>query len=338
MTPGNDTIEFGSIVDKVFLQKFQDAFSRSVRVAALSVDLEQPITTASNFTEFCMEQNRKCPEGARRCNACDLEGGRKSSEMKRPVVYDCHAGLTDMAAPIMIGNQQVGSILAGQVLTTPPDLDKFRRYATEIGCDPDRYVAALQKVPVVPRDQIEAAAELLYLFAGRIGEMWHQRSVIFDLSGSIDNNTGAILDASRDLTGNAGTIVDKHADLSRGIKEVQKTLEQVEKVLAGIKNIAHMTRLLGMNASIEAARAGEVGRGFGVVAQEVRVLSEQSHRTAEEIQTFTSNIYRDMTEIISIGDQLKTTAEVQKENIEDLMQKCTSISDLSLKIKSLSSS
>jgi PAS domain S-box-containing protein len=85
-------------------------------------------------------------------------------------VYDCLNGLVDTAAPIMVGGQHVANVFTGQFLTKPPDLDFFRRQARQFGYDEARYLEAIARVPIVPRERVEAITRLYAQLAAMLAD------------------------------------------------------------------------------------------------------------------------------------------------------------------------
>lgn len=324
------------IMERDFWKKFQDAFSRATGLATLTVDLEKPVVDGSNFTRFCMDLMRRNPEGARRCNECDLSGGRKARETGRPAVYECHAGLVDMAAPIMIGGTQIGSVLGGQVLPRAADETRVRAYARELGIDPDALVGAAREVHTSTPEKIEAAAELLHLVAGKIGEAWQMKRLIRVLSTSITDQTTEVRDAA-DRIGREcadGSRTQSHLEVDV-VGAIRDTLGRIDGVASAIRDISKQTRLLGLNASIEAARAGRQGAGFSVVAQEVRALSGSAYETVEQIEHFTADIRDDIGETIEAVAAASRIFGRQAEILAELLAKCDEIGAQSERIDRL---
>jgi two-component system LytT family sensor kinase len=162
------------IVNTQVLQEIQDKFSETTGIATVIVDVNgKPVTKPSRFTDFC-NFVRSSPEGLTRCMACDDRGGRAAMEQQRPYIYRCHGGLTDFAAPIIVQNEYMGALLAGQVVLPAEDIDvKQEMMNLLMPISPDREVLAklFDKVEVIPEKRLQAAADLLYIMANYIVEM-----------------------------------------------------------------------------------------------------------------------------------------------------------------------
>lgn len=89
---------------------------------------------------------------------------------------------------------------------------------------------------------------------------------------------------------NIQSLVDELKKSTNTVTELKQQSQEISRMLDVIRNIAEQTNLLALNASIEAARAGESGRGFSVVADEVRALAFKTHESTAEIETIISQL------------------------------------------------
>lgn len=105
-----------------------------------------------------------------------------------------------------------------------------------------------------------------------------------NLATSINASTQEIASVMEEVAASASEISTNETRLAERVQEVAAVSHQIGDIIEFIKVVADQTKMLGLNAAIEAARAGEYGRGFGVVADEIRKLSDQSKETADQIR------------------------------------------------------
>lgn len=297
------------VIERQTLQSLQDAFAEATGMAALATDATGSVTRLSNPTEFCMNLTRKSTVGCERCNKCDLQGGSDASRTGRPAVYFCHGGLVDFAAPIIVNGRHIGSLIGGQVLTEEPDDAKFRRIAAEIGVDPDKYVNAVHKVPIVPKSRIDAAAHLLYQMANALSDVGYQRALAQEQSEKASAIVADIQDRFSEINAQTDESVAAIKNLAENFTAITnaaaasaKAVENTDGIVKTIDNASTQLTLIGFNASIEAKRAGAAGHGFNVIAQEVRTLSDKNTKQTAEIGKTLGGIKKSMKDI---NEQLK---------------------------------
>ncbi len=156
-------------------------------------------------------------------------------------------------------------------------------------------------------------------------------------AASCDHGKQVIINNQSSITNLAGQV----EQASNIIQELEKNAQEINTILSTIQGIAEQTNLLALNAAIEAARAGEQGRGFAVVADEVRVLSKRTHSSTVEIRAMIETLQRNTQQAVHTMHQSQQLAQNSVADagnatlaLEQITHSISEISDMATQISS----
>lgn len=172
---------------------------------------------------------------------------------------------------------------------------------------------------------------------GKLTDLAQQTRAITDSLRSATQTTQDVLSETSDAVGSAVSafrgseteieaLVTSVNQISSGLADLKDSLKGVQSTSETIAGIARKTNMLAMNAAIEAARAGEAGRGFSVVATEVKRLAESTTIATEQISANLSEFDAKTTELVAVGETMTSSASNTRESTGVLATTMTQMS------------
>ena len=137
----------------------------------------------------------------------------------------------------------------------------------------------------------------------------------FGFAAEANQKAGTGVEVARLAIEKMKAVFERAESTGDKVFELEAKTRHVHQITEIITSVAHRTNLLSLNASIEAARAGEAGRGFSVVADEIRKLSESAGRSADEISQLMHEIQADTA---MVADEMRESSQVIGEGREDV--------------------
>lgn len=164
-----------------------------------------------------------------------------------------------------------------------------------------------------------------------------QQTTISNLAKDLFDSLTQISSAINEFSNSIQNLAQFNSLIQESAEKTKKEAENTDNVLRFVSNVARQTNLLGLNAAIESSRAGEFGKGFSVVAQEIRKLSGFSNESINQINTVLKSIQSSVSDISDKINESNDIFQQQTGTIEEITSAIESLYSTSEMLKDISS-
>lgn len=182
----------------------------------------------------------------------------------------------------------------------------------------EQVTAGSENLAQSAQDLAEGATEQ----AGAVEQLQATMSTITEQVADTVNNLNDTRRKAESYAKSADSSKTDMRELMEAMQRISETSKKIENIISDIESIASQTNLLSLNAAIEAARAGEAGKGFAVVAEQIRMLADESAKSAVDTRTLIEGALNEIEE----GNQV---AQKAADSMETVVQGINDISDTS---------
>ncbi|MCK6262296.1 methyl-accepting chemotaxis protein [Vibrio sp. ZSDE26] len=175
--------------------------------------------------------------------------------------------------------------------------------------------------------QVALIATAIEEFTTTVNEVAHKTQQTAEAAKVADDKSKSGLRVVQQSYQSIESLATEINGLAEKITHLHQSSTDINNVIDVIKSVAEQTNLLALNAAIEAARAGEQGRGFAVVADEVRTLAQRTQESTLEIEGFISSLQSDVEGAFNVIDNSQKKSNEAVENSKSVEQTLSDISD-----------
>ena len=230
-----------------------------------------------------------------------------SGDLTQNIIRDGKDEIGDLQQSMLTMSDKLRTIISNITRTTQ-QIDLSSNETSEI---------AIQTSKKINQQHVETEgmASAIHQMSAAISEVANSVNVTSTASGELQSETENSLEIVKKTVLEIQQLSREINNSSTIVNEVEQYSDTISTVLAVIKGIAEQTNLLALNAAIEAARAGEQGRGFAVVADEVRTLAGRTQEATEEINHIIDKLQSGSRKATSAMNQSQTQAELVVEQV-----------------------